>query len=329
MPPARSGHAAAYDPHRRRMIIYGGVDASNGVLTDTWEFDGASWMHIPTLRSPPNRCGLAYASAWGRTVAFGGSLAGIPTAETWEYDGAQWTRVSPGMLPPARTGHSLGYDVLRGRIVLFGGTANGADLDDTWEYDGQTWAALACLRRPAARAWHSMIYDTKLGNMVAFGGVNRNFGFLGDTALLEPAESASWTRHGIGCGNSFNAPVLDRVSNGVPSIGSAFDTIIQSLPIQGGLMVALVSLEVESSNGIGLPVDLGVLGLPGCDLWVGLRRMEPTLLAFQTASSGYRLMIPNNQELMGLVVGLQIVVLDSADPTGIGALSNGGIMRIY
>jgi hypothetical protein len=41
-PPPRSVHALAYDPVRKRVVLYGGsIDPGNG--DDTWEWDGARW----------------------------------------------------------------------------------------------------------------------------------------------------------------------------------------------------------------------------------------------------------------------------------------------
>ena len=41
-PAARTVHALAYDPSRRRVVLYGGsVERQNAA--DTWEWDGAAW----------------------------------------------------------------------------------------------------------------------------------------------------------------------------------------------------------------------------------------------------------------------------------------------
>jgi hypothetical protein len=51
MPTRRRAARAAYDPVRRRVVSFGGDDA-DGMLGDTWEWDGRRWLRIVT---PPDR----------------------------------------------------------------------------------------------------------------------------------------------------------------------------------------------------------------------------------------------------------------------------------
>src|SRR5437762_219891 len=74
---------------------------------------------------------LAYASARGVTVLFGGCCV---LGDTWEWDGTTWTQRSPAASPPARSYHALAYDAGHAVTVLFGGLGNGgSDFGDTWE----------------------------------------------------------------------------------------------------------------------------------------------------------------------------------------------------
>src|SRR5688500_13658039 len=44
LPPARHGHALAYDPVRARIVLFGGRRPDQQALFgDVWEFDGATW----------------------------------------------------------------------------------------------------------------------------------------------------------------------------------------------------------------------------------------------------------------------------------------------
>ncbi|MFN8572380.1 MAG: kelch repeat-containing protein [Gemmatimonadaceae bacterium] len=45
-PPARTGHAMAYDVVRNRIVLYGGESATQA-FADTWEFDGSAWRQVP------------------------------------------------------------------------------------------------------------------------------------------------------------------------------------------------------------------------------------------------------------------------------------------
>jgi hypothetical protein len=44
-PPPRRGSRLAFDSSRQRVVMYGGFDA-DGLLTDTWEWDGRSWTEV-------------------------------------------------------------------------------------------------------------------------------------------------------------------------------------------------------------------------------------------------------------------------------------------
>ena len=63
-PPARYGNAMAYDPSRQRTVLFGGLGwTSNGTidLGDTWEWDGASWIHVSNAGpSPRHGHGMVY-----------------------------------------------------------------------------------------------------------------------------------------------------------------------------------------------------------------------------------------------------------------------------
>ena len=42
-PSERGSPALGYDPLRKRIVLYGGFDASQDQLDDTWEWDGEDW----------------------------------------------------------------------------------------------------------------------------------------------------------------------------------------------------------------------------------------------------------------------------------------------
>jgi len=45
-PSRRGGPAMAYDPVRKRIVLYGGFDSSRKNLGDTWEWDGQDWTCV-------------------------------------------------------------------------------------------------------------------------------------------------------------------------------------------------------------------------------------------------------------------------------------------
>src|SRR5262245_52369130 len=81
-PLAHDGNALAYDSARGRAVLFGGYEHRAGgeleLATHTWEYDGATWSDRTTTPTPPRRFlhAMAYDSARGRTVLFGGRSAG-------------------------------------------------------------------------------------------------------------------------------------------------------------------------------------------------------------------------------------------------------------
>ncbi|MCI0540025.1 MAG: hypothetical protein L0Z50_32870, partial [Verrucomicrobiales bacterium] len=93
----RQQHAAVYDVHRKRIVIFGGVAGEDSPDGD-----------------PGNRHDEAV------------FIPGDPG----EYSATRLNIVTP----PAREGHGMVYDIRRQRAVLFGGLRGSTAYNDTWEY---------------------------------------------------------------------------------------------------------------------------------------------------------------------------------------------------
>ena len=182
LPSARSGHAMAYDPGLRGLIMFGGF-GDIGTLNDTWAYDPVAnaWNELKPSRTLPSaRSGhaMAYDPGSRRLIMFGGSGdSGAPFDDTWAYDPVAntWNELKPsGAVPSARSGHSMAYDPTSGRLIMFGGVDfAGTSLDDTWAYDSATnaWTQLeASGPQPRARAGHVMAYDQTSARLIMFGG---------------------------------------------------------------------------------------------------------------------------------------------------------------
>jgi hypothetical protein len=168
-PPAMHHHQMVYDAARGVTVLFGGIDSSNQLLGETWEWDGMAWTQRAVV-GPSPRAGhaMAYDSSRGVTVLFGGTS----NADTWEWDGTAWTqRLVSG--PSARYGHMMAYDSARGATVLLGGTSAYIYNSDIWEWratsDGGTWTRRV-MQTPSARIGHAMAHDSARGITVLFGG---------------------------------------------------------------------------------------------------------------------------------------------------------------
>ncbi|MGI6394399.1 MAG: Kelch repeat-containing protein [bacterium] len=208
-PTARWGHALAYDSARGKVVLFGGwTDSYSGIDDDTWEWDGNNWtLRNPTIK-PSARSGhaLAYDSARGKVVLFGGYVGSGYDNDTWEWNGESWNKMNPANKPSARYGHALAFDSVRGKVVLFGGdnTGYGNYNDETWEWDGTDWTqrkgsactgdgCIVCTPTtcPSAREGHALVYDSARGKVVLFGGDNTGYGNYNDETWEWDGEN--WT----------------------------------------------------------------------------------------------------------------------------------------
>jgi uncharacterized protein (TIGR03437 family) len=192
--PSRTTEAAAFDPVRGQLVLFGGADtytqsggpSSGGseYFNDTWVWDGVQWTQkTPAVPAPSPAARIDHMMAWDgarqKIVLFGGK--GAPSSsdftqavmnDTWTWDGANWTQLSPsGSIPPARGAGALVYDDSRQVVVLFGGySSSGAKLNDMWEWNGTTWTPRTFSGGPAARSHHRMTYDSYRQQTVLVGG---------------------------------------------------------------------------------------------------------------------------------------------------------------
>lgn len=195
-PSPRLGPAMAYDSQRGRTVLFGGTTLftnPSGSLSDTWEWDGATWMQVassgPTARFAH---AMAYDSLRAKCVLFGGNVNNSLSGDTWEWDGSTWSLVATTG-PAARDDHAMVYDSLHGCTVLFGGLTSAGPSSDTWEWNGIVWQPQVFASGPSPRITHAMAYDSQHGCTVLFGGLT-NSGVSSETwqwdgAIWAPASS--------------------------------------------------------------------------------------------------------------------------------------------
>jgi hypothetical protein len=134
---------------------------------------------------------MAYDSARGVTVLFGGYGIGGYQSDTWEWNGSTWTlRASTG--PSKRQEAAMVYDEARGVTVLFGGLRSDfTTLDDTWEWDGSGTWTFRTDTGPSARQQSGAAFDRARRVMVLFGGGTSDLKPFGDTWEWD---GSTWTQ---------------------------------------------------------------------------------------------------------------------------------------
>ncbi|HEB52304.1 MAG TPA: hypothetical protein ENI87_03505 [bacterium] len=94
LPTTLCDQALAYDPTRQVVMLFGGLNIANGVLTDlgdTLEFDGTWTQRTPTTVGPTPRNGTAAAfdPVNNRMLVAGGSSTFSGFLQTWSYGPVQ------------------------------------------------------------------------------------------------------------------------------------------------------------------------------------------------------------------------------------------------
>jgi hypothetical protein len=128
----------------------------------------------------------------------------------------------------------------------------------------------------------------------------------------------SFGSFGSGCGGPNTRPLL--TTGGLPEIGAVVRYQVSPVPF-GGLALFALGLSNTASNGAPLPLDLGLIGAPGCAMLV-----DPYLTILQVAGSSTTattsLMILQSS-LRGIPIYAQAYVLDATANAAGFRTSNG------
>ena len=122
--------------------------------------------------APPARyrAAIAYDSARGRVVLFGGRTSNSTVlGDTWEWDGTAWA-LAAITGPAPRADHAMAFHPVLGKTILYGGVTDPL----TWQWDGIQWSTLPFSNTSYAPSDFCMAYDTVHQRMFAYGGTSVN-----------------------------------------------------------------------------------------------------------------------------------------------------------
>jgi hypothetical protein len=218
-PSARSASSFTNDSADGALLLFGGLNATGGVLGDTWAFSAGAWTKLAPTTSPSNRssAGMTYDASDGYVLLFGGSgVAGglggpggsqgnVYTMEndTWTFSGGTWTNITHGAAPPQPQPDGLAYDAADGYALYtqicwnYSGPYYGPS-ELTWAFSSGTWSRLtgSCTYQsggPTQRLGEQTTYDAADGYFLLFGGGGS---WAGDTPELHDTwswYSGNWT----------------------------------------------------------------------------------------------------------------------------------------
>ena len=205
-PSARSAMVMAYDPVSKKVVVFGGFDAT-GYLNDTWLFDGTTWSQVvtPTAPSPRAASGFACDRFDGKLILFGGFDGTQYLGDTWIWDGATetWSQASPSTLPDPVTLPMMFTDPRTGHAAMFGGFDGSFYQLTTWRWSGTNWVDVNPVTSPSARGAAIFANDYGHKYVVMFGG-------LADVNPLNTWtwDGTNWTLQGTATqpGSTFYAP---------------------------------------------------------------------------------------------------------------------------
>lgn len=143
--------------------------------------------------------------------------------------------------------------------------------------------------------------------------------FLGLASLT--AQTPEYLQFGVGCAGTVGVPFLS-APNDLPVLGEAFTAELSNLP-ENAVAVGILGLSHSSLGGFPLPLNLGILGMPGCFLYTDSRRTYS--LSAQGNTVAWDIMLPLGSEWMGRSFYQQAMVLDAGAGNALGLIaSNAG-----
>lgn len=312
-PSPRAFYSMAYDEVRQRTVMYGTQSGTLPNGAQTWEYDGTTWTQVVTATNPPGleTPAMAYDRRRNVTVMFGGATGATLQNQTWEYDGANWVQRTPPHAPSGRYRAGCVYDELHQRVVLYGGFGSGTALTDTWEYDGNDWTQLAS-SGPLKSTEAYVAYMPLFGQTLHFAGSGPT-GTNNETWVYTSPSTVTPTYavYGGGCAGS----------NGIPSNLSTGARLGQNFVVDVGncpapeLALFYIGISNTTSNLGPLPIDLSVLGAPGC-----FARISPDLSQFGFGASNlvsFSTAIPNDPYFLSISIYTQAFPFSSVNTFGL------------
>ncbi len=136
-PVASGAHCAAYDHHRRKVILFGGESAS-GMLSATMQYDvdTSTWSTDPATGDVPSArafCATSYDSGLRRVILYGGQTT-TQVDGLYVYDPVTfvWTRITTTTSPGVLSDTAMAFSPGTGMHFFYGGQTA------TSVYDGRT-----------------------------------------------------------------------------------------------------------------------------------------------------------------------------------------------
>lgn len=246
------------------------------------------------------RMGVAatpFTTSWAANIPNPTVVYRGPLRVTFRRD--QWSPLGlpvPFVWTPANPTDDLAIDFILWDVVDTGAVppdVNGYFLD-VYSSTGRT------IPRAYRRGWTTAQPATSAG--VDGGGIKLGL-LLGD---------GNFVAHGGGCqGSSGLAPRIATPAGAWPQVGGNLVVQLADGPPNSGAALQF-GLSFTSLGGIPLPIELGIVGAPGCYLWHDLQVATPPLATDGSGAVTFTLGVPSLPGLVGARLYASWLALDSA-----------------
>ncbi len=301
------------------LVLFGGWSPVQGYFGDMWTWSSLSgWYPFGSLGPSPRRGAAmtrirvtlpppAY-TGFGFLLHGGRSATVSNLDDTWIYASTPgWQQVQNAGGPP-REEAGIGYDDVTRQAFLVAGhhaaTTTGF-ANDIWRFDGERWHELPTAHRPPEVIGPAVAMDPTRQRLVLFGG--------GTGVMLSQVSNEHWEFAPLPLNTTFGSscspfPITGYISAGLCARGETW-TGTAAISNYNNMTFAVFAIGFSDTswNGTPLPLPLGALGLPNCDLLVEpfLLLAEPLQGGIFASSATYHLPIPDVPSAYGMDLYVQ------------------------
>ncbi|MGH7471675.1 MAG: hypothetical protein ACRENP_27295, partial [Longimicrobiales bacterium] len=176
--------AAAYDPVRRRVIVFGGA-VGRSFSNQTFEWDGTRWRVFDAPGPVPRiGHGMAWSQADGGVLLYGG-FREQPFRDLWKWDGARWQQLS--VKGPTFTEGHVVAEADHG-LYLVGPGLSEASTVRVWRWQRGAFSE-AGPAGPPRRTGATATYDRRRGLQLYWGGSDNT---RGPSAVIHEFDGRRW-----------------------------------------------------------------------------------------------------------------------------------------
>jgi hypothetical protein len=228
---------------------------------------------------------------------------------------------------PARTRHALAFHPASGRTFLCSGADSIGATAELWRWERSRWVAVPTTAQPTAAVGAAVAFDSARDRLVVVGGGTGQAPMSANNEHWEYEPPMQSVLIGTSCASAPITADLSLASSAIRGANWGAEARV-SWPNTMSWTVFAVGFSDTTWAGLPLPLSLGALGLPQCQL-----RVEPawtTLRLLQQAGlityADFEIAIPNVASVYGLPLFVQAI---GGDANGVRFVSPAGAAEVW